>query len=102
MLNQKDNHTNIFNFMTHHLFQNTKYPVLHFPTKKPMAIRKAAFEGVEKQVRVLTFHGISAFGVPKYPTAMFEDYAWVPKAHLANYFDDPYHEATAWAATEEF
>lgn len=88
--------------MVNHLFQGTKYPVVHFPTKKPMGIKKVKFEGVEREVRVLTFHGVAAFGIPKYPTNMFEDYAWVPKAHLANYFEDQYHERTAWAVTEAF
>lgn len=90
-MSQKDNHSNIFNFMTNHLFQNTKYPVLHFPSKKPLGLRKVAIEGVERNVRIFTFHGISAYGLPKFPTSMFEDYAWVPKGLLANYFEDNYH-----------
>ncbi len=44
-MNQKDNHTNIFNFMVNHLFQGTKYPVVHFPSKKPLGIRKVTMEG---------------------------------------------------------
>jgi hypothetical protein len=43
-------------------------------------------------VRVLTFRGISAFGLPKFPTTLFEDFAWVPKPHFANYFEDKYFE----------
>lgn len=50
----------------------------------------------------MTYHGISAFGIPKFPTSLYEDFAWVPKAHLANYFEDTYHEQAAWAATEAF
>lgn len=102
ILNQKDNHNNIFNFFGNHLFQNTKYPVVHYPTKKPMGLRKVSLPGAEKEVRVMTFHGVTAFGVPKFPTTMFEDFAWVTKGELGNYFEDEYFNQAAWAATAEF
>jgi hypothetical protein len=44
---------------------------VHYPTKKPLGLRKISLPDVEKEVRVMTFHGITAFGVPKFPTAMF-------------------------------
>lgn len=31
--------------MTQHLFQGLKYPIVHYPTKKPMGIRKIHPEG---------------------------------------------------------
>lgn len=34
--------------MSTHLFQNTDYPVVHFPSKKPIAIRTAVLDGQEK------------------------------------------------------
>lgn len=71
MLNQKDNHNNTFNYITNHLFQNTKYPVVHFASKKPLGLRKVSMDDQEKQVRILTFHGISAYGIPKFPTNIY-------------------------------
>lgn len=50
----------------------------------------------------MTFHGVTAFGVPKFPTTMFEDFAWVTKGELGNYFEDEYFNQAAWAATAEF
>lgn len=102
LLNQKDTHNSVFNFFTHHLFQNTKYPNVDFPTKKPCGVRKVRMEGQEKEVRMMTFKGLIAYGIPKFPTAIYEDYAWVPKPHLANYFDDDYFSQTVWAATHTF
>ncbi len=85
--------------MAQHLFQGTKYPIVHFPSNKPLGIRKTTFAGLDKQVRVLTFRGISTFGIPQFPTSSYEDFAWVPKPLLANYFDDNYFSESIWAVT---
>ena len=57
--------------MSVHLFQSTPYPVLHFPSKKPMGIRHADIKDTGKKARVFTFKGTSAFGIPRFPTRMF-------------------------------
>lgn len=102
ILNQKDTHKSVFEFMSLQLFQSTPYPVVHFPTRKPLGSRQAAREELSKKARVFSFRGISAFGIPRFPTAMFEDFAWVPKPKLAEYFEDDYFEQSVWAATHNF
>jgi hypothetical protein len=86
--------------MTHHLFQATSYPLVHYPSRKPLSIRRTQREG--KEVRLMTFRGVSAFGIPQFPTANFEDFAWVPKALLGEYFEDDYFEQCAWTASHNF
>jgi len=85
--------------MTQHLFQGTKYPVVHYPSYKPVGIRKSSLDGQEMQARIFTYRGISTFGIPQFPTALYEDFAWAPKPLLANYFDDTYFNESAWAVT---
>lgn len=76
--------------MSDMLFQGTKYPVVHFGNKKPMGIRKTNIDGFDKPVKIMTFKGVSAFGIPQFPAANYEDFAWVPKPLLADYFSDDY------------
>jgi hypothetical protein len=99
VVNQKDDHLHLFHNMTQHLFQATKYPVVHYPSLKPMGIRKTSIDGYDKQVRILTFKGISTYGIPQFPTSIYEDFAWVPKPHLANYFADNYFEESIWSVS---
>ena len=102
LLNQRDTHTSVFNEMSLHLFQATPYPVVHFSSRKPLGCRKVNREGLKNQVRVFTFKGMSAFGIPQFPTDQYSDFAWVPKPLLANYFSDEYHQQAAWAAVQAF
>jgi hypothetical protein len=39
-------------------------------------------------IRYLTFKGVLSKGCLKFQTSQFEDYAWVPKPHIAKYFED--------------
>jgi len=92
----------VFNLIATQLFQGTKYPIVHFANKKPMGIRKVMMDGYDKEVRVMTFRGVTAFGIPKFPTEVYDDFAWTPKPLFSDYFSDEYFEQTAWAATHTF
>ncbi len=71
LISQKDAHLQMFFQMNQHLFQGTKYPMVHYPSTKPMAIRKANIDGQEKQARIMTYRGISTFGIPQFPTSIY-------------------------------
>ena len=53
-------------------------------------------------MRIFTFRGLSAYGIPKFPTSVYEDFAWVPKPLLSEYFEDEYFEKSIWAVTHNF
>ena len=72
IINQKDVHSKVFDLMSDMLFQGTKYPVVHFGNKKPMGIRKTNIDGFDKPVKIMTFKGVSAFGIPQFPAANYE------------------------------
>ena len=87
IVSQRDTHKTIFDYMSDHLFQGTSFPVVHYPSRKPMAIRQSSRGDSSKKVRIFTFRGVSAFGIPRFPTRLFDDFAWVPKPKLSEYFD---------------
>ena len=99
LLNQKDAHSHIFNQMAHTLFKGTTFPIVHWPSKKPVGVRNVEMTGQDRQVRVMTFKGVTVYGIPSFPSESFEDFAWVPKPLLADYFEEEYLGETAWAIT---
>ena len=99
LLSQKDSHNQMFAQMTNQLFKGTGFPNVHWPSKKPVGVRTVEMEGQEREVRVMTFRGVLVYGITQFPSGQFEDYAWVPKPLLADYFSDEYHGETAWATT---
>jgi hypothetical protein len=39
-------------------------------------------------LKTFFFCGYSMSGIPVFPTSLFSEYKWVPKAGLAKYFSD--------------
>ena len=74
---------------------------MYYPSKKPIGLRKTQADS-GKKIRILTYRGVTCYGIPQFPTDRYEDYAWVPKPLLSQYFEDGYFEEAVWAATHSF
>ena len=82
----------MFILFNEELFGGSPNPLVHFVDNKPVFYRKIEDETFERGdgYYELFYKGISINGIPSFPTKNYKDYAWVPKAHLAEYFSDEY------------
>jgi len=89
-ISQKETHEDFFKNFGAELFGGEAYPNIFFETRKPDFVRKEEIANMDKGKGIKTFYykGFSMSGIPKFPTAMWKDYRWVPKPHLHKFFSE--------------